>query len=65
MADIDPIPFKDLLRRYRVAAGLTQKALAERAGLSIRTISDLERGVNDTPRKDTLPPLLRALDLSP
>jgi len=60
-----PIPFKDLLRRYRKAADLTQEALAERAGLSARTISDLERGVNDTPRKDTLAPLAAALDLSP
>ena len=30
--------FADLLRRYRVAAGLTQEALAERAGLSARGI---------------------------
>ena len=36
--------FGDLLRRYRTAAGLTQEELAERAGLSTRGISDLERG---------------------
>jgi transcriptional regulator with XRE-family HTH domain len=28
-------PFGELLRRYRVACGLTQEALAERAGLSV------------------------------
>src|SRR5438445_13054052 len=56
--------FGDLLRRYRVARGLTQEALAERAGLSVRTVSDLERGVNRTPRKDTLPLLAAALGLS-
>src|SRR5437899_855022 len=44
--------------------GLTQEALAERAGLSVRTVSDLERGVNRTPRKDTLPLLAAALELS-
>ena len=35
--------FGDLLRGYRVAAGVTQEELAERAGLSVRAISDLER----------------------
>jgi len=60
-----PIPFKDLLRRYRQAADLTQEALAERAGLSARTISDLERGVKGAPRKDTLALLAAALDLTP
>jgi transcriptional regulator with XRE-family HTH domain len=37
--------FGALLRRYREEAGLTQEALAERAGLSARGISDLERGI--------------------
>jgi DNA-binding XRE family transcriptional regulator len=37
-------PFGLLLRRHRVAAGLSQKELAEKAGLSRRGISDLERG---------------------
>jgi tetratricopeptide (TPR) repeat protein/transcriptional regulator with XRE-family HTH domain len=53
-----------LLRQYREVAGLTQEALAERAGLSARGISDLERGVNRAPRTDTLGLLLRALDLA-
>jgi predicted ATPase/transcriptional regulator with XRE-family HTH domain len=53
--------FGDVLRRVRVAAGLTQEALAERAGLSVRGISDLERGVNRTPRKDTVALLAEAL----
>ena len=57
--------FGDLLRRYRVAAGLTQEQLAERAGVSARGISDLERGARGLPRKDTLELLLQALDLSP
>jgi predicted ATPase/transcriptional regulator with XRE-family HTH domain len=57
--------FGDLLRHHRIAAGLTQEALAERAGLSTRGISDLERGARELPRKDTLRLLLQALDLAP
>jgi predicted ATPase/transcriptional regulator with XRE-family HTH domain len=57
--------FDELLRRNRVAAGLTQEQLAERAGMSARAISDLERGVHALPRKDTLRLLLDALALAP
>ena len=54
-----------LLRRHRIAAGLTQEELAERAGLSARGISDLERGVNRAAHRATLQQLADALDLSP
>src|ERR687885_215106 len=37
--------FGALLRRHRLAAGLTQEQLAERAGLGARSVQDLERGV--------------------
>jgi tetratricopeptide (TPR) repeat protein/transcriptional regulator with XRE-family HTH domain len=60
-----PVPsFGELLRRYRLAAGLTHAALAERAGLSVRAISDLERGVNRKPHKDTFEMLAAALGLT-
>lgn len=36
--------FSLMLRRFRVTAGLTQEELAQRSGLSVRTISDMERG---------------------
>jgi predicted ATPase/DNA-binding XRE family transcriptional regulator len=66
MADTDgPAAFAELLRRHRLAAGLTQEALAERAGLSARAISDLERGVKHAPRRDTLRMLAEALALPP
>jgi predicted ATPase/transcriptional regulator with XRE-family HTH domain len=55
--------FGDLLRSHRVAAGLTQEALAERAGLSLRGVSDLERGLRMAPHRDTLQRLLDALRL--
>ena len=53
-----------LLRQYRMAMGLTQEALAARANLSTRAISDLERGLSRAPRFDTLDLLAGALDLS-
>src|SRR5260370_20467875 len=55
--------FGALLKRYRLAAGLSQEALAARARLSGRTISDLERGVHATPHTDTLELLTGALSL--
>ena len=56
--------FGILLKRYRQSAGLSQEALAERAGLSARAISDLERGVNRSPRIATLELIIDALPLS-
>src|SRR6185437_16144164 len=56
-------PFAVLLRGYRTAADVTQEALAELAGVSWRTISDLERGLK-LPRRDTLALLAVALPLS-
>ncbi len=57
--------FGNLLRHYRLAAGLTQEALADRSGLSVLTISALERGVNQAPRRETLGLLAHALALAP
>jgi LuxR family maltose regulon positive regulatory protein len=57
------IAFGELLRRYRLAAGLSQEALAERARTSARTISDLERGVHRLPYKETVVQLADALGL--
>ena len=56
-------PFGALLKRYRVAAGLSQEALAERALLSTRGISDLERGRHRLPYRDTVARLAEALAL--
>ncbi|MGH2389151.1 MAG: helix-turn-helix domain-containing protein, partial [Chloroflexota bacterium] len=63
MSSDEPLrSFAGLLRRARAAAGLTQEALADRAGVSWRAISDLERGVK-RPRRDTLELLADALVL--
>jgi predicted ATPase/DNA-binding XRE family transcriptional regulator len=52
------------LRRLREAAGLTQEALAQRAGLSTNAISALERGERRHPYPHTVRTLADALDLS-
>src|SRR5947209_991538 len=53
-----------LLRQLRTEARLTQEELAERAGLSPRSVSDLERGINRTARKDSALMLASALKLT-
>jgi tetratricopeptide (TPR) repeat protein/transcriptional regulator with XRE-family HTH domain len=58
------VSFAVLLRRLRTDAGLTQEKLAEAARLSYRSVSDLERGINLTPRKETARLLAEALHLS-
>lgn len=55
--------FAALLRHYRVAAGLSQAALAERAGMSSQGVSALERGFRRTPQRGTLALLAGALAL--
>src|SRR5262244_2895187 len=55
--------FAALLRRHRLLAGLSQEALADRARLSVRGISDLERGVRRAPYPATIARLAEALEL--
>jgi predicted ATPase/transcriptional regulator with XRE-family HTH domain len=57
------LSFGGLLRQLRDDAGLTQDELAEAARVSQRAISDLERGINRTARKDTAVLLAGALGL--
>ncbi len=56
--------FGGLLRQLRADAGLTQEELAGAARLSPRTVSDLERGISRTARKDTAVLLADALGLA-
>lgn len=53
-----------LLRRHRVAAGLSQEELAERCGVSARTVSDLERGQRSSARLETIRMLADGLHLT-
>lgn len=57
--------FGDVLRRLRVQAGLTQEELAERSGVSVRTIRGLETGRRPNPRMTTMQELAKALPLRP
>lgn len=57
------VTFARFLRARRLAAGLTQGVLAERAGLSVRAISDLERGERRGPQRHTVEHLAAALGL--
>jgi predicted ATPase/DNA-binding XRE family transcriptional regulator len=54
-----------LLRRYREAVGLSQEELAERAAISVRGVSDLERGLRRRPYPATMRRLASALELTP
>jgi len=59
----DESPLGPLLRKGRASAGLTQEELAERAGVSVRTISDVERGLRRTIYRHTAEALAEALGL--
>src|SRR5579884_933479 len=56
--------FAVLLRQSRISAGLTQEELAERSGVSVRAISDLERGVKLRPQRATIRLLCEGLGLT-
>ena len=64
MTEQPGLDFAGLLRQLRGEARLTQEELAEVAGLSPRSVSDLERGIHRTARKDTAGLLADALGLA-
>ena len=51
------------LVHFRKNAGLSQEELSERSGVSVRAISDMERGRARSPQRRTTEALLDALDL--
>src|SRR3954447_3058575 len=58
------IGFAAQLRRLRLMAGLTQQELADRSGVSARSVSDLERSIIEHPRRDTTSMLASGLGLA-
>jgi DNA-binding XRE family transcriptional regulator/Tol biopolymer transport system component len=64
VAEQPGLSFAVLLRQLRAKALLTQEELAEAASVSPRSVSDLERGVSRTARKDTAVLLADALGLA-
>jgi transcriptional regulator with XRE-family HTH domain len=61
--DGDPGNVGKILRRYRWVAGLTQEELARQSGLSVRAVSDIERGHTSRPYARTIRLLADALEL--
>ena len=55
--------FGELLRYYRLMSGLTQEELADRSGLSVRTIANMERGRTTRPYRRSVRSLADALAL--
>ncbi|MEV4432113.1 BTAD domain-containing putative transcriptional regulator [Streptomyces sp. NPDC049555] len=53
------------LRWYRGRAGLTQRELAEKSGLSVRALRDIEQGRVQQPQTRTLQRLMECLGLDP
>lgn len=56
--------FGELLRTFRRHAGLTQRGLADLAGLSAGAIRDLEQGRTKSPKPDSVQVIAAALALS-
>jgi non-specific serine/threonine protein kinase len=64
VAEQAAVSFAGLLRQLRAETRLTQEELAAAAHLSPRSVSDLERGITRTARKDTALLLAGALGLA-
>ncbi|ASW52972.1 helix-turn-helix domain-containing protein [Plantactinospora sp. KBS50] len=59
-----PVTLDELLRNRRRSVGLTQSELAQRAGIGVRTVRDLERGRATRPQRTTVELLASALGLT-
>jgi transcriptional regulator with XRE-family HTH domain len=59
----EPATPGEALRLRRLAAGLTQRELARRAGISIRALRDLEQGRSSSPQARSIHGLAAALEL--
>jgi transcriptional regulator with XRE-family HTH domain len=65
MESTDPIKqLGSLLKQKRVAAGLSTRSLASKAGIDDSTVVRLEQGRRETPRPDVLTKLAGALHLN-
>ena len=55
----------EMLAELRSGRGLSQEQLAEKSGISVRAIGDIERGTTRRPQRETLRALAGALSLPP
>jgi predicted ATPase/transcriptional regulator with XRE-family HTH domain len=65
MGEVAAADFGTLLRKFRSGAGFSQEELAERASISAKAVSALERGFRKTPYRETVRLLADALALGP
>ncbi len=57
--------FGDVLKEYRRAAGMTQRELADRAGLDFSYISKIENNRIPPPAADTIVQICKILNVQP
>lgn len=60
-----PSPFGELLRRKRMAAGLTQTQLAERTGIAVAILSRLETSNRANPNLESITRLAAGIGCQP
>jgi DNA-binding SARP family transcriptional activator/tetratricopeptide (TPR) repeat protein/DNA-binding XRE family transcriptional regulator len=63
-ATVDRGGFGELLRAFRRAAGVSQQQLAERVGISLAAIRDLEQGRTRQPQRRFVAAMVTALNLT-
>lgn len=59
------LKFSDTLKKFRVATGLSQNALAKQAGIDPSYVNRLEKGVREAPTREKVLDIARALKLAP
>nr|AGS49531.1 hypothetical protein [uncultured bacterium esnapd8] len=64
-AELGPATLGSLLIEYRVRSGLTQEEVAERAGVSVRALRNIELGTVTRPRRRTVEALLDVVGVGP
>ena len=65
MAGTSPDALAERMREWLITRGWTQQDLADRAGVSLATVSNLCRGVGHLPHATTLSKIAKALDVTP
>jgi transcriptional regulator with XRE-family HTH domain len=58
------VPLADRIKALREAAGLSQMALAVRAGIALSALTKIEQGAAQHPRYDTIRAIARALGIT-
>jgi len=65
MPPTQPISFGALLRLLRVQRGWTQEYVAEKAGITVGSVSNLEREITQLPNAETVERLAEVFGMAP